>query len=102
MEERCDCVDRLMHDQLIEGTYNILIDVSQVSNSPTSEEMHSIVSLIEKMNSKFGGRLALVNTHVGHVTITDLIALSACGGSDDVRAFMIENEARAWLRATTN
>ncbi len=98
LQERIDCVKRMMNDQSIAGEFHILIDVCRVSNSPSSGDIRSIVSLIELLLVKFKGRVAILNTHAGHVTVTHLIALSAVSGPDDVRAFMAEEEAREWLR----
>jgi hypothetical protein len=101
MEERYECIHRIMKDQSIDGKYSILINVCQVSNGPTPDNMLSIVSLVERLQSKFGGRVAIVNTQIGHVTITNLIALSAHCGADSVRAFLCENDALEWLCTST-
>jgi hypothetical protein len=97
MKERNDCINRMMHDQSIDGRHHVFIKVCEVLNNPSIEEMHSIVTLIEKLHSKFGGRVAILNTAIGHVTITELIALSACCGANNVRAFLSEKEVREWL-----
>ena len=97
MKERYDCINRMMHDQSIDCRHHVFIKVCEVLNNPSIEEMHSIVALIERLHSKFGGRVAILNTTIGYVTITELIALSACCGTNNVRAFLSENEAREWL-----
>jgi hypothetical protein len=100
MKERDDCVNRIIHDQSIDSKHHILIDVCEVTNSPSPDDLPLIVSLIEILQSKFKGRVAILNTRVGHVTFTHLITLSACCG-DNVQAFQTENEAREWLCAGT-
>jgi hypothetical protein len=99
MAERYDCVQRLMQDRALDKEHHVLIDVSQVDNSPTVDELTAIVALVERMQAKFGGRVAILNTRIGHVSITDIIALSVYRGRDRVQAFLSESEARAWLTA---
>jgi len=97
MEERYACVQRMLNNRSIGSEHNILINVCQVINAPLPGDIDSIVSLIERLQSKFKGRVAILNTAAGHVTFTNLITLSAHCGPDIVRAFLSENEAREWL-----
>ncbi len=99
MEDRYDLVQRVMNDASLDGSYQVLINVCDVSNSPSAGDIGSIASLIERLQSRFRGRVAILNTGVGHVTVTHLIALVAEYGNDNVRAFMFEKEAREWLFA---
>ena len=102
MDDRYDLVQRVMNDQSIDGSYQVLIDVCGVSNSPSAGDIGSVASLIERLQSKFRGRVAILNTGVGHVTVTNLIALVADYGDDNVRAFLSGNEAREWLLASVS
>lgn len=99
MEERYDCVNRLVTDQSLDRGLHILINVCEVSNLPSSLDISSIVSLVEKLQTRFRGRVAIVNAVVGHVTVTSLISLSAECGENKVRSFFTEDEAREWLNS---
>jgi|SRR6185369_4567258 len=98
MEERYDCVKILMNDQSIESKHHILIKVCKVINTPLPNDIPSIVSLIERLHSKFKGRVAILNTVAGHVTFSNIIALSSHSYPDNVQSFLTETEALEWLR----
>lgn len=99
MEDRHACVNRIMHDQTVDSRLNVLINVDHVSNSPSPADIGSIAALIEKLHSKCKGRVAIVNSAVGHVTISNIISFSVANEGDRVKAFYAEAEARKWLRS---
>ncbi len=102
LEERYHCVNQIMTDRSITPNLHVLINVCQVSNIPSTDDIGPIVSLVERLQSKFRGRVAIVNGAVGHVTVTNLISLSANCGHDKVRPFFSEDEAREWLRSVVS
>jgi hypothetical protein len=98
--ERIDCMDRILKDRSLPPQCNILIDVCDVTNSPTDVEISIISIMIQQLASKFSGRVAILNTEVGHSTISNLIALSTergITGPPIVKAFFDVTEAQNWL-----
>jgi hypothetical protein len=71
--------------------------VDETALDPEPEEMPKIVALLRSLRSKFSGRFAIVTSRPGCVTTASLVAFDVDGGSDSVRAFLHEDEARAWL-----
>lgn len=70
-----------------------------VHNTPTANEVWEIGALIQRLQSRFHGRVAIVNVTAGHVTFSHLIALSVEDGSKSVRVFSHENEALRWMHS---
>ncbi len=101
MEDRLDCVDSMFKDASINDQYNVAIDVSEVLNGPSSDDINKISLLVEKLQSKFGRRVAIINTRVGHATFSGLISISTICGSDKVKAFMSKTETLNWLCKTS-
>jgi hypothetical protein len=85
-------------DKTLPDKLSILIDVSAASNGPSTHEIAGIRILIEKLRSRFGGRIAIFNNAVGHVWLSHLIAYTIEGGIGEVQAFVSESEAKEWLR----
>jgi hypothetical protein len=98
LEDRYDCVRRMMSDKSADKESNILINVCEVTNKPSSDDIPAIVSLIMRLRTRYGGRIAILNTVAGHVTLTNLIALSADIDDGKVRAFLSDTEALKWLK----
>lgn len=97
MEDRYVCVDQILSDQSIDENLNILIDVCLVANCPSPGDISSIIALVERLKSRFMGRVAIVNATAGHVTITNFISFGAERGGNSVRSFYSDSEARKWL-----
>jgi len=97
IEERYDCLSRLVWDKTIAPNIHILIDVRRVTNVPTTEECFSIITLIDQLQFRFTGRLAILNNGTGRVTTTHLIVAGAKSGPDKLKAFISEPAARQWL-----
>ena len=97
MEERRKCVHRIMGDLSLKGKYHLLINMDRATVSPTADEIPLVSLLIDQLKMKLNGRVAIYNTRVGHVTTSHLVAHTANGISDRVKAFFDENEARNWL-----
>lgn len=97
MDDRIRCVRRLLDDADLPARAEILIEVNAVEAAPVADDIRVIALLIERLQSKFSGRVAIANLTVGHVTLSHLVALSVSGGHDRVRVFASEEEACDWL-----
>ena len=97
MAERAECVRWLLEDPALPREAAILIDVCRVENPPLNNEIAVVGMLVKQLQVRFGSLVAILNTTVGHVTLSHLIAFSAGAEEDKVRAFVSAGEARAWL-----
>jgi hypothetical protein len=97
LNDRIQMVDRLLDDPNVASGAAILIDVNAVENAPTPEEIWAIGMLIERLRSRIQGRLTIVNTRVGHVTLSHLVAYSVREAQSQVQVFTREEAARDWL-----
>ena len=95
--DRIDCVQRMFKDQGLPGKVTVLIDVCRVANPPGENELLFIGILLKRLQSRFRSRIAIVNSTVGHLTFSHLIAFSTETDKETVNAFDSEKEARQWL-----
>ncbi len=99
MEERVNLVGGLLSNPQINDRAAVLIVVDRVTNAPTVEEMGVIGVLINRLQSRFQGRVAIVNVTVGHVTLSQFISALASGPFREVMVFSSEVVATEWLKA---
>lgn len=97
MEDRRRWVGQVFKNPEYSSEADILVDVCQVSNAPEGAEYLLVAELIKLLRSRFSGRIAILNTRAGHVTTSNLIALTADLSQKFVRVFYEEEAARAWL-----
>lgn len=97
VEDRIQFVDRMFQDAALPEKADVLIEIGEVSNAPQGADMFAIGALINRLRARFRGRVAIVNATVGHVTISNLIALSSESDFQAVRVFASTNEAREWF-----
>lgn len=95
MAERLTIIEKVLVDPSLPETASVLIDVSQVDRSNESPDIDTLTSLVRKLRSRFGGRVAIVNSAVGHALVSYLVALAIDDGC--VRAFVSHTDARPWL-----
>jgi len=95
MAERLAIVEKIVVDPSLPATASVLIDVSQVDRSNETPDIDTLTSLVRKLRSRFKGRVAIVNSAVGHALVSYLVALAIDDSS--VRAFVSNSEARPWL-----
>lgn len=95
MAERLAIVEQILADRSLPATASVLIDVTQVDRSNESPDVEAITNLVRKLHSRFRGRIAIVNSAVGHALVSYLVALAIDDSS--VRAFVSNTEARPWL-----
>lgn len=99
LEDRIHFFRHLMDAPDLPETADVLVKVNEVTNAPSGEEIPVIGMLAERLRARFGGRLAIVNVKVGHVTISHLVAFSTADSRCEVRVFPTEGEAARWLRS---
>ena len=94
MVDRADCVQRMLADNSLPVPSHVLIDVCTVVNSPTVDDIPMIRLMIRLLQSKFLGKVAILNTVVGHTFLSHAIAIEVW---DNCRAFHSAKEARDWF-----
>lgn len=97
INEAADSARRLFEDQSIGRDYTFMYVVNDITFRPTAEQMWTIASFLERMLSRFSGRMAIVASEVGRVTTANLITFGADKGVGRLRVFPSEDQARGWL-----
>lgn len=97
IEERFDCVERLLTDKAMPAQAAVLINIAQVENCPCADDVKWIALLLGSLHARFRARVALVNSATDRIPLSEMIAQSVDPGIGEVRAFASENAARAWL-----
>jgi hypothetical protein len=95
MPDRLAIVEQILTDPSLPATASVLIDVTEVDRTNESPDIDAITSLVRKLRSRFRGRVAIVNSAVGHAMVSYLVAMAIDDSS--VRAFTSNSEARPWL-----
>lgn len=95
LADRVGVIESIMSDEALPEASSILVDVAGVANAPEPHDIHAIAGLARKLRSRFRGRIAILNTTVGHTTISQLVAMAA--DDPEVRAFVSPDGARSWL-----
>lgn len=95
MAERLVVVEKIVADSSLPGNSSVLIDVTQVDRANESPDIDAYTDLVRKLRSRFRGRIAIVNSAVGHAMVSYLVALAI--DDSNVRAFVSQHEARPWL-----
>jgi len=95
MAERSAIVEQILIDASLPAAASVLIDVTDVDRSNETPDIDSLTRLVQKLRSRFRGRVAIVNSAVGHTMVSYLVALAIDDPS--VKAFVSNIEARPWL-----
>ena len=101
MKERHAAVNELMNHAAPDGHWHCLLLVSGITNHLQADEIFEAGFLLNRLKSRFYGRLAIVDTRAGHVTLTNLVAMTATnmGADNTLRSFMSKDAARIWLHS---
>lgn len=99
IDDRIYFVRRLFDDPNLPEQASILINVNEVTNAPTKEEIGMIGLLIEKLLSRFCGRVALVNSMIDHVLCSHFVLFNVVKGHSKTRVFASRSEARDWIES---
>lgn len=97
MEDYTECFRRVFTAPEYAATRHILFNVSGITSPLMDGDVSGILTIIKSIRLRIPGRMAIVNTRVGHVTISHIIALSSDPTQRSVRAFLVEEDAQAWL-----
>lgn len=100
MEEIADSVERAVRsvrDGQIPLNFGVLILVDEMGLVPELEDVLKIGAMLVRLQGCMGGRIALVASTTGKVIPTNVAAMHASDLGREVRAFLSEYRARAWL-----
>jgi hypothetical protein len=97
LDDRIHFIRRLLGDADLPARATVLVEVSGVTNAPSAEDIRVIGMLVERLQARFCGRVAIVNVTLGHVTLSHLVAFSVGDGYSRVQVFASNEEARDWL-----
>lgn len=92
-----DGIASLVADATMPLVAAVLLDLRQADGALAVEDMGGMTSLLTRLNARFGGRVALLTTAVGHATPAALLACQADGPRCPVHWFTDEPGARSWL-----
>jgi len=99
VETARESVERLLADPALTPDYRLLIVVHQGATAPSPDELIQMGDYLTLLRRRFPGRIALVTSATGHATPASLLAVLASAGPTEVRAFVSEDQARAWVLA---
>lgn len=99
MAERLTIVEKIVTDSSLPTSASILIDVTEVDRANESPDIEAYTDLVRRLRARFRGRIAIVNSAVGHMMVSYLVALAIDDSS--VRAFVSQHDARPWLVGIT-
>lgn len=97
MDDRAIFVQRIMNDLCLPEKASVLINVTSVTNPPSTEEARQIGVLVEKLLARFGRRLAIVNVTLVDLCFSHMVKLSVAEGYDRLRVFNRLGDALAFL-----
>src|SRR5690606_12862045 len=98
LDEIASSAYRLLEDQSIAADYAFMFVVNSTVLHPTPDQMWTIASFLERMLSRFTGRMAIVASDVGRISEAHLIAFGADKkGTGRLRVFPSEHQAQQWL-----
>jgi hypothetical protein len=95
MAARLAIVEKIVADSSLPSNSSVLIDVVEVDRENESPDIEAYTDLVRKLRARFHGRIAIVNSAVGHTLVSYLVALAM--DDSNVRAFVSQHDARPWL-----
>ena len=101
IDETAHSAQFLLEDKSIGTDYTFMFVVDDIALQPTTEQIWIIASFLERMLSRFSGRMAIVTSKLGQVTAAHLVVIAADKMGGRLRVFPSEHQARQWLLGTT-
>ena len=98
LEDRARFVMAMSEDGALLRSAPILIDINGIANTPATHDLPFIAALIDRLLSRFGRRVAILNSVAGHVTMSPLVAFATLAGKNAEQVFSAEAAALEWLR----
>lgn len=92
----------LLEDKSIGTNYSFMFVVDDIALQPTTEQIWIIASFLDRMLSRFSGRMAIITSKLGQVTAAHLVAIAADKKGGRIRVFTTEHQGRQWLLETTH
>jgi hypothetical protein len=102
VDDRSHFVRRFLGDPDLPALAGVLIDVNAMTTAPIAEVIPVLGMLIETLQSRLRGKVAIAKTTVGHVTLSHLASASVGDSHGQVRVFASESEARAWVESRSS
>ena len=101
IDETAHSAQCLLEDKSIGTDYTFMFIVDDIALQPTPEQIWIIASFLDRILSRFRGRMAIVTSKLGQVTAAHLITIAADKVGGRLRVFTSEHQARQWLLGTT-
>lgn len=102
IDETAHSAQFLLEDKSIGTDYTFMFIVDDIALQPTPGQIWIIAAFLERMLSRFSGRMAIVTSKLGQVTAAHLITIAADKKGGRIRVFTTEHQARQWLLETTH
>ena len=97
MEDRRKCFGHIFSAPEYAAARHVLINASEITNAPMDGDMPGMVNIVKSVRSRFPGRMAIVNSRAGHVTVSNIIAISSDPVDLSVKVFFTEGDALVWI-----
>ena len=102
IDETAHSAQFLLEDKSIGTNYSFIFVVDDIALQPTTEQIWIIASFLDRMLSRFSGRMAIITSKLGQVTAAHLVAIAADKKGGRIRVFTTEHQGRQWLLETTH
>lgn len=97
LEDRIECFRHVFSAPEYAALRHLLVNVSEVTNAPMDGDLAGVINVLKGVRARIPGRIAVVNSRAGHVTISNLIAMSADPVDLSVKVFLAEEGALTWI-----
>ena len=91
--------DRIDFFAELQADKSLIVTVSDITTTPTIQDVGAIAGFAGQLLARFSGKLAIVNSRAGHVTISHIVGMRADDGSDRVRVYMSDEAALTWIKS---
>ncbi len=96
-EDRHACIRSIIEDPDLPERFQVLVLASNIEQPPPAGDLPHMSALVDRLRERSRSRIAILNSRVGHFTLSQLVALLATDGPRLVQAFSSESAARSWL-----
>jgi len=98
-DEVSETAGQLLADESVGTDYCLMFLMEPITTDAPSEVVSWVALVLRALRTRFKSRYAIVTQGPGAVVMAYFVAFEADDGSDSIRAFTSEAEARAWLLA---
>ncbi len=96
-EDRVKSIADMIADADLPKDAQVLMELSAVKSAPSIQELEAVRLLVYRIQNRFHGKVAIVNSRVGHHTLSIIAALWT--SNEGCKAFTAERDALFWLNA---